>query len=360
MLNYQIARAGRNYDIRKNRQYRNIYGVGLAGSMAYRAGQNYYQSYGKQSKQSKPSEKTGTLQNKAYKPRRVKPTRVKTNKNLSKEVKSIKKRVADLSKMDDATTGTLTYRLTEVQDVLTAINKQKTYSAHLNRSTEIENVMAQLKFFNTADGLLVTTSGAAGTYQRNIWVKYSSIVVTVRNNYQIPAHVDFYYATVKDDTDQTIEQAWTAGVPDGSNLTDTTDLNQYPTDYNLVNDLYKVKKIKSILLEPGSEHSVKQVEKGYNYDPATFDTHGLFFQKEYKAGQVLVVLRGTLSHDPNNDQQGISNVGLDVSALKTYKVKYSAGTNITYSYVDNNYDDMPNNAKVANKPVADNQEYSKV
>lgn len=282
----------------------------------------------------------------------------KSNKKLSKDVKVMKAKLVRLKKMDDATTGTATVRFNSTRRMLNAVNKQQAQNYSLNSTEDLELVLSKLKYFDpTNPEDLITASAADGTYQRNMLIDYASITVLFRNNYITPLELDIYYCKCKDDTDQTVISAWDAGVPDGSNLTDRTDLNQYPSDYNVVKDLYKLDKIKEVILEPGNECSVSHNETMIEYDPATVDIHALSHQKEYKCGFFLAIAKGVIGHDPTTDSQGRVQIGLDIEVRKVYRVKYSAGINISYTDVDNDYDAILLDAIVSNKPVAFNQNY---
>lgn len=278
---------------------------------------------------------------------------------VTSEISQIKGKLRKLKKLDDATTGTLTYRVGLAYALSSARNKQFAAAYAANDTTQIEQALANTKYFNPATpGTLTTASSVAGTYQRNMLIDYSSLTLNIRNNYQVPCEIDVYLCTVKDDTNQGPVSAWNAAVPDGSNLTDSTDLNQYPTDYNTYNDLWKTKKLMSKLLQSGQQITVSHSTSDFEYDSATVDTHGLVYQKEYKCFAIMVVLKGVLAHDTVLDEQCINPAGLDIEQKRVMKVKYSAGINISYSQVVNTYDTITNTSVVANKPVSDNQSYS--
>lgn len=276
---------------------------------------------------------------------------------VARDVKRLQGKLTKLKRLDDATTGTLTYRSGVASRVTSLDNQQSANVYEGCTAANIELALAQTKYFNpSVPGTLTTGSSAAGTYQRNTLIESFSSRLKIRNNYQVPCELVVYLASVRDDTGQSVKEAWTAGVPDGSNLTDTTDLNQYPTDYNLVKDLWHLKKLYGSTLESGKGITVSHTIKDVEYDSATFDTHSLQYQKEFKAFQFLIVMKGCIAHDSTlANEIGVISSLLDIEQVNTVKVKYAAGINITYTYVTADYDTFSNAAHIANKPLSGSQ-----
>lgn len=283
----------------------------------------------------------------------------RSKRTVKSELDSLKGKIRKLKQMDDATTGTLTYRKVDVASHTSNVNEQVAFNYSVNATTGIETALSYLKYYNpSVPATLTTAAGTAGSYQRNILIDYSSITMTIRNNYQVPCEIDAYLCTTKEDTSQSPVSSWNSATPDGSNLTDSTNLNHFPSDYNLFNDLWKTKKMESRLLQSGQQMTLSHNADSYEYDSATVDTHALTFQKEYKCAFIMIVLKGVLGHDTILDQQCVMPAGVDIEVKRVYKVKYSAGINISYSQVDNTYDAISNSSVVSNKPVSDNQSYS--
>lgn len=280
--------------------------------------------------------------------------------NTKNEVRKIKANIVKLKKYDDSTTGTMTYRICTCTALKSGVNVQAINTQDLNSFSEIETVLGQCKFYDpTTPGTLIVSNPTTGTYQRNILIENTSIKIKYRNNYQVPCTLVVYACQLRQDTSLNPETCWSNGVIDGSNLTSTTSLNQFPTDYNLVTDLWRLTRKTKIKLEPGQEHTVTVSTKSYEYDAAVTDSHTLNYQKRNKSMAVLSIVKGNIAHDTSvPTQQGLTAAGVDMEIKKVYKVKYSAGINISYSYVSNTYDTFTNGAVVSNKPTADNQAYS--
>lgn len=288
-------------------------------------------------------------------------TRVKTKSNhkLSKDVKRMRAQMTKLKKFDDTTTGRMTYRQTLVGRLVSAVNQQNVEWSQINAWQSLETALAFCKYFDPANpGTLVVGSPATGTYQRNILIDSMTGRYKVRNNYQVPVEVDLYLCTVKDDTSITPETAWTNSISDATNLTAITDLNQYPSDYNELNDLWKLKKVCSATLQSGQEKSVSHTVKSIELDPATLDNHALTFQKEYKSFGFLLVVKGVQGHDVSANEQCVVGAGVDFEYSRIFKITYSAGTNINFTHIVNSYDTPSNGAVTGARPIADNQSYS--
>lgn len=288
------------------------------------------------------------------------PKKKASKQQLNLQMIRMKRNIKDLKKIDDQTTGTMTYRRCRTGSVKSQANAQNAEFLIRNKTTDYETALQNLKYFNPAvPGTLTTASASSGTYQRNILIQKMSHAIDLRNNYQVDADVLVYLCTVRDDTNQSVTDAWNSGVPDGSNLTDLTDLNQYPTDYNLVKDLYNLKRVYRGRLKPGQSHRVSHAVQDVEYDSSTVDTHSLTYQKEYKTFGFLVIVKGTLSHDTATlAEQGLQQAAVDYESVATMTVKYSAGINISFTHVSNTYDAFTSSGVQSQKPIPDNVSYS--
>lgn len=283
----------------------------------------------------------------------------KSNGTLSKDVSQLKAAVRDLRYSENATLGTLTFRSLNTYRILAPINSLASASYALASIATLESVLAQCKFFNPAvPGTLTTADVTSGTYQRNVLFKSQTNQLIIRNNYQSDCNIVVYLCIVKDDTDQTPLAAWDAGVIDGSNAADRNALNQYPSDYNVVKDLYSLKRVLKTTLAPGQSTKCSHTVNNVEYDPATADTHGLSYQKEYKANFFMVIIQGTISHDSVADEQGFAAAGVDIEQRRTHIVSYDAGINISYNYLSTGPDSFTNGAVQSHQPIPDNVGYS--
>lgn len=314
----------------------------------------------------KSATRKGQTQNKApaqpLKGKRVDKRKTKKvhKSKQSKKIEDCCAAIKELRTSEKASLGTMTFRnRVVITRLLCNVNEQAALDVNPIATTNIEAVLAQCKYFDPSNpSTLLTASQVAGTYQRNTLIKGIWSNVFLRNNYQSDVKCTVYLCRVKDDTSNSPLTAWTAGIPDGSNLSAVTDLTQYPTDYNVFNDLWKAKIIGKQTLSPGQSMECKYSTPQFEYDSSTVDSHNLTYQHEYKSSSVLVVVEGTVSHDTALDQQGLCAAGVDISYSNTYKVVYNAGINLSYTYVSNSLDTPTNGFVQSHQPMSDNQAYS--
>lgn len=289
--------------------------------------------------------------------------RMPKKKGIKKDVKQLKKQVKQLRQMDDNTSGTMVYRSLGAKAIISAVNHQKIETDGLFGKTLIETALAQCKFYDPSNpATLVTGSQVAGTYARNCLIQSATSKCTFRNNYQVDCDVTCYLCEVKDDTDHTPAAAWTSGVADQAygTVTTNTDLGNYPSDYDLVKDLWKLKVVYKAQMRPGERAVVSHTSKDIEYSPSTVDEHALEYQREYKAYMFMFVVRGPISHDTIvADQVTYTQGGIDIFTEQSLKIKYNAGIDLSYIYVnDTSASGFTNAAVCSNQPVADNQAFS--
>lgn len=322
----------------------------------YRSKERKYES--KNSNYSRGS--AAPLKSASRKPRKARCHKYKGVKQMSKDICHLKRSVKELKMSDDSSTGTLTYRNIHAGRLLSGVNQQGVTSINCCDTASYELVLSYLKFFDPANpGTLVTADGSSGTYQRNMYFPSVTMKTLFRNNYQTDVNLKVYLCEVRDDTDGTPTTMWSAGIANGTNLTNISELGQYPSDYDVLTDVYKLKVVLNKSLSPGESATISHSVKNIEYDPATKDTHSLSYQKEYKSFFFLPVVSGTLSHDTVQNEQGICAAGVDYRVDYTYIAKYSAGINIKYTHVDlTGLDAFTNGAVQSHQPIPDNTGYS--
>lgn len=255
--------------------------------------------------------------------------------------------------------GNLEFRNLDSRYVRTAGYNQTNHSScEVIDMAAYESVLGQLRFFNpSAPGTLITASGATGTYYRNFLFKSVRSTHTVSNNYQIPCKVTIYYCTVKDDTNINPITAFTDGIADASNAA-ATSVAISLKDSDEFNDLWRIAKQKTMVLQPGKTMSCTYGFNNMLYSPATYDSHTSSYQRRFKCFYVICRVQGILAHDSAANEVGLCNGGVDVLWNTTYKVQYDAGGDINYLYVSENQDSFTNGPLVSSKPVADNINFS--
>ncbi len=197
-----------------------------------------------------------------------------------------------------------------------------------------------------------------------LFVCWQNIGLVTNNNIwqqklvQSDCNLKVYLCKAKDDTSITPSSAWSSGLADSGNVSAITQLNQFPSDTDLFNDLWSSKVAGNFTLSPGQTASVSHTVKNVEYDPSLVDTHNLTYQKEYKAFTWMFVVSGVLSHDTTLNEQGMAACGVDFSHHVSTVISYDAGTNIKYVHVVENLDTPTNGFVQSHQPVPDNISYS--
>lgn len=314
------------------------------------------QRYMSQPRQQKNTAPSVPLKGKRARPRKRKVFRTKNKKDMY----SCKSAIRSLQQSERASLGTLTYRNLKSGSSLAVANSNDTKEvADILQAATLESITSQCKYFDPSNpGTLITGSQALGTYQRNTLFKSITSKLMCRNNYQTDARLRVYLCHCKDDTDKSPLTCWTEAVPDGSDLTTPNELTQYPSDYNLVTDLWRLKLVVNTTLAPGQSISVSNTEKDIEIDSATIDSHALKYQREYKAFCWLIVSGGTLAHDTVVSEQGYAPSGIDYTHQNTYVIKYNAGININYAVISNQLDNFTTAPVQSHQPIPDNIGFS--
>ena len=332
-----------------------------AGKKAVKYAYDYATSSGSNKTSAAPIKgKSGKLAREARR-KKLQPKKIKSNKNLSSDVVSLKKQVQTLKLSEDATLGRMTYRKNNAYRLLAGDNAQSVSTPYFMRTTDFETVLSNLKYYDPANpATLVTADGTTGTYQKDFLFKSVHSRLNIRNSYGTDAHVIVYECIPRVDTNVTPGAAWTDGVAnDPGNITSSSIYNTYPSDFDTFKDFWRSSKIFDSILTPGETGTCSSSSVDIKYDPSFADTHNLVYQKGLKTKSYLIILKGVLAHDSALDQQGISACGIDIEQRDVYVVEYDAGVNLSYVMIDNTGLATPTNGFVqGQKPVNDNQAYS--
>lgn len=276
---------------------------------------------------------------------------------VRRQTKKLAKQVRDLSKKVNNGQGILTYYARDAAAVIATANTQSYSTVASVGVGQLETALAELRFFNpSAPGTLIQGSGASGTYSR----KYMFDVygkLHVRNNYQVPCIVTIYTCVVKDDTSITPTVAFTQGLVDVGNPSNTSQL-LYLTHSPQFNQLWKIASTKRLILQAGQELDMTHSTGKFQYDPALTDSHADDFQAKNKAFAFVVRVDGVLAHDSSAAQYGFSAGGVDCVWTFKYTIRYEAGVDISYIVVADAVDSFTNGALVSSYPIADNIGYS--
>lgn len=280
--------------------------------------------------------------------------------NVKPKRKTVKGQIRELKRLAESNMGTHIQRRRATAAYTSAVAQMSLNSFSLSNLTLLEEVLAQLRYYNPSlPGTLTNADGTSGTFQKEFY--FHSVYHRVRfvNNYQVPARVKIYLVRSKKDTSISASTAFTNGLADVGNPSSTSPLIHL-TDSVQFTDLYNIIESKSMLLQPGQECVLNHTDKGFQYDPSMADSHALAYQRKYYDMQCVVRIEGLLGHDSAvATEQTNLQAGLDMESLTTFVVKYDAGADIKYIYIDDEADvGFTNGGLVSSKPVSDNIAYS--
>lgn len=246
----------------------------------------------------------------------------------SKEICKLKNQMKDIKLSENASLGLKTFRGYESFTQKTSgINITNPTPYDGNSVPLMEAAIVSMKQLDSSTNTIVTNNFNTGTFQRKVLFKSVTSQLVIRNNYQTDCDVKVYLCIPKSDTIHTPTSAWSQGISDqASGVSSTGTLYQYPTDYQLFNDLFRTKVLLNKSLNPGEttkcSHSVNNIE----FDPATIDVESENYQPRWKSFQWLVIVQPTLGHDVTN--AGHLQCGVDVLSKYIAKISYDAGANL--------------------------------
>jgi len=298
----------------------------------------------------------------AYQSRKSKAKAVPKPTSRAKVVKvqkSLTKKVKELKIISDSNMGTQITRVRATGTTQSAAGAMALVSLSLNDTAKLESAIATLQYYDpSTPATLLEAAGATGTFQKEFYFKRSYSRLTLRNNYQVPVNLKVYICTPKDDTNLTCQVAFTQGLADMGNPTNTSPL-VHLTDSIQFNDLYTIVKSKSELLEPGEGMVCNHAGKPFQYDPSFVDSHALSFQKKYMSVQYVIRVEGVIGHDSvDTGDHNILGAGVDWIADRTYEIRYAAGADLHNITIADGADTFANVGLISNKPLADNQSFS--
>lgn len=288
-----------------------------------------------------------------------KATKGRRRRTVKKSLANLRNRVSTLSRQQKTSMGELIFHDRQTYAAKSLVNQQTHQLGYAVRTTELETVLAQLRFFDIANpATLVNASGAAGTYSRDYLFKTIYSRLEFMNNYQIPCKVTIYVCCPKEDTSITPTTAFTDGLVDQGNPSNVSPM-VHLTDSIQFNKLWRICKRKSRVLMPGRRLSCTMSVRNVMYDPALVDSHGLVYQTKYRNYQFVVRVEGVIAHDSSvATEQGFAAAGGDFWVHTKYVVAYEAGTDLKYIHINDGADTFTNGALVSEAPIADNIGYS--
>lgn len=283
----------------------------------------------------------------------------RSKKGPRKFPKTLKKQVRELKRLAESDMGTLVYRYRTISLRSAAVGQSTLNSLSGMTMSNYEAALAQLRYYDPSNpGTLLTAAGATGTFQKDFLINKSYSKYTAYNNYQTPAKVTLYICVPKSDTSITPQNAFTNGLTD-IGAPSSTNVLIHPTDSQEFNDIWKIVKSKTKLIQPGSSLTITHSVKPFQYDPALFDSHTLNYQKKSGCFTCMIRIEGPVGHDTSAAEYTNIAASVELEEIRVIEVKYSAGADIKTVYVeDAASSSFTNGGVVSSKPVSDNIGYS--
>ncbi len=281
-----------------------------------------------------------------------------SSKAISSRLKKVERKVVKLNKRDEDLSAELVWRFIDGAIQESAENEVAYYWSSINNLGNVDDVIAQLRYYNpSAPSTLVTADGTTGVYQKKFHFEGCSGSVTYSANYSLPAHVTIYQCVAKKDTSLTPINLITSGLADITSSGVIGDPLLYPTDFELLTNIYDVKRIFSGRIDAGASKTVGISVPPFTVDPSFFDVHGLSYQTILNSTGFLTRISGVVAHDANlaNTKYGLCPGVLDRLYKKTFRVKYDAGADIKFIHTLSSLDPFTTESEVCNKPLAGQQ-----
>lgn len=262
------------------------------------------------------------------------PYRRRGGKPRSNTIKTLTKRVNDLSKTVKSNTTTQIWKSIAVFTARASQN-QCVYGEVGGVSTsDIESAISTLRYYDPATGNLTTSNYGSASTAKSIHINVYTKVM-LRNNYRVPANVTCYVVVPKQDTSISPGTAIADGLTDAGVSSSSTNILHYPSESVQFNYLWRVVESKTTILSPEQEMTLTFNKKNIMYDPSVVDSHAFTWQQKYGCHRIFVRVSGVQAHDSTLAQYGIAPAGIDCIDQKRLTMTYDGGADLTY-FVDNN------------------------
>lgn len=271
---------------------------------------------------------------------KAKPARAKSSIALSASVNKLQAEVKRLKSTSDESLGTMKYRKFQMGRQECNYQEQSVEFYAGNTNPNLRDIMDQLRTYDTTTSTYVTAPPSAGQ-QNSINVDSYTCKFRARNTARGNVHCTIYVVEARDNTNDTPLVTWNNSLPDvyqGNPLQPPTTnaLGVYPSDSDLVNNLWRTKVLYKGNLGPGQQVEVAHTAKNFKYNPPV-DTNT--FEVSQKSFGFLVILKGGLCIDNsggvNQGNVNIQDCQIAYSLETSATVKYDSLRRTRYVVIDN-------------------------
>lgn len=246
--------------------------------------------------------------------------------------------------------------------IVTVVNKCDWNNYTLNAVANLNAVMTAVPWFDVNDQTTpvyidLSTPAGGANMNKQIFVKYARIKVEFRNNDQAPCFLQCYYFSLKADSSLTpldcMQDSYNHNAANFTDI-DIDSLSTHPSDCQLLNKIYTVKKGKTYFLQPGQQCSVFMKSPSFKWDPTTAMNHNLEFLKCFRFCGILTKTWGAIVHGTTPANIGYSPAILDVIGSRRFILEYDGGISQSVYEEVTSFND-PTNPVVVNRPEAVDQ-----
>lgn len=289
--------------------------------------------------------------------RRVRRKKSSKRSNLPRKLDVLSKRVGRLSKMMDSMDGELIYRDINYQTGVCAQNIRAYIGGSFQTVGSMREGLAQLRYYDIdTPGTLKVVDLDDSAFQIDAHIVRSSISLTVRTNYLVPIIYTVWWCPVKTDTSYnpiTLMQT----LDDDFMNTSYVDADIFPSDFDGMKEFFGFQKLASGILMGGQEKTWTHHMKGtVTYNTSVVDAHNDSYQKKFGSGHILMRYGGVLAHDSVTPTAvGLAPVSIDAIVKKFMTIKYNAGADIKYIYVNSDESAFAVVPQITQRPITAQQ-----
>lgn len=276
----------------------------------------------------------------------------KVKRKVKKDtVKTLKKKVNENTKRLDTSQVDFTYRVGDKASMTWTQNQSKLHWDPILTYTRLRNILSAAPLVEPGNNTVTEVNLTSGTFQRDILIHSVYASVHYRNNTTAPMKLRHYVMKTKRDTAVDPVSEFSLGLQDVIGPGFDQNRHIFPTDSELMTDVWKIVSSKSFILEPGKERVFSHSSKAFEYDQSYLDSRSFTYQKSWPSWGFMVRGEGCLQHDTTDNRLvGFSGGHLDISTETTFKIEYDGGSvGLKRIKVEENADDIENGV-IANKP----------
>lgn len=239
----------------------------------------------------------------------------------------VEKKVNSLSRQIENITSTFIYRRSNHNAFTSNASVMLNVLIPMGTVTLIEQALANAKILNNSTGDLDDVDLTMGTTSKEYRISNWHKTLTIRANYLTAVEYTIYSCIVKRDTSQTPLQLFAEGAAAASFGNGIADEMLFPTDFDVLTDVYTIKRMRHGIIQGGQEIRVPYYHnKPHSYDVLSNSFGGSNYLQQLGSMAFLCRFKGLLAHDSGaTDNQGYGPAFVDIAEHSAIKVEYDGG-----------------------------------